>query len=254
MRDALRLAFGTLTVLPTRPPADVDDAVARGAMVMAPLAVLPLAVVWAVGHVATLIVSVPVLLVAAVVIAATALYSRGLHLDGLADTADGLSASHDRERVLAVMKRGDVGPSGAAALVLVLVIQAVALGSLLASTAGTALAVIALVASRHCLAWGCWSRVPTARPTGLGATVGGTVRTPVLVATTTVVLVLAAGAGRVLGAAWYAGPLVVVVGLLGTGSVLRTAIRRVGGVTGDVLGACVEVSLTVALVAATVTA
>ncbi len=252
MRDALRLAVGTLTLLPTRPPADVDKPVAGAAMLIAPVAVLPLAVVWGLGHAATRISSVSALLVGVLVIAATALYSRGLHLDGLADTVDGLSASHDPQRALAVMKTGDVGPGGAAALVLVLVVQAVALGSLLTSAAGSALAVIALLTSRHVLAWGCWSRMPTARATGLGATVGGSVPTSALLAVTTVLLVLAGIAGRLSGAAWYAGPLAVVIGLLAAGLVLRTALRRIGGMTGDILGACVEVSLSAALVAATV--
>jgi len=252
VRDALRLAVGTLTLLPTRPPADVDKPVAGAAMLIAPVAVLPLAVVWGLGHAATRISSVSALLVGVLVIAATALYSRGLHLDGLADTVDGLSASHDPQRALAVMKTGDVGPGGAAALVLVLVVQAVALGSLLTSAAGSALAVIALLTSRHVLAWGCWSRMPTARATGLGATVGGSVPTSALLAVTTVLLVLAGIAGRLSGAAWYAGPLAVVIGLLAAGLVLRTALRRIGGMTGDILGACVEVSLSAALVAATV--
>lgn len=252
MRDALRLAVGTLTLLPTRPPADVDKPVAGAAMLIAPVAVLPLAVVWGLGHAATRISSVSALLVGVLVIAATALYSRGLHLDGLADTVDGLSASHDPQRALAVMKTGDVGPGGAAALVLVLIVQAVALGSLLTSAAGSALAVIALLTSRHVLAWGCWSRMPTARATGLGATVGGSVPTSALLAVTTVLLVLAGMAGRLSGAAWYAGPLAVVIGLLAAGLVLRTALRRIGGMTGDILGACVEVSLSAALVAATV--
>jgi len=252
VRDALRLAVGTLTLLPTRPPADVDKPVAGAAMLIAPVTVLPLAVVWGLGHVATRISSGSALLVGVLVIAATALYSRGLHLDGLADTVDGLSASHDPQRALAVMKTGDVGPGGAAALVLVLVVQAVALGSLLTSAAGSALAVIALLTSRHVLAWGCWSRMPTARATGLGATVGGSVPTSALLAVTTVLLVLAGIAGRLSGAAWYAGPLAVVIGLLAAGLVLRTALRRIGGMTGDILGACVEVSLSAALVAATV--
>jgi adenosylcobinamide-GDP ribazoletransferase len=253
VRDALRLAVGTLTALPTRPPVDVDNRVARAAMLIAPVTVLPLAVVWFLGHAAMRLSSIPPLLVGVLVVATTALYSRGLHLDGLADTADGLAASHDRDRALAVMKTGDVGPNGAAALVLALLVQAVALGSLLTSAAGTALAVVTLLASRHCLAWGCWSRVPTARPTGLGASVGSTVPTAALLPATTILIVLAAGIGQLFAAPWYAGPLAVVVALSGAGFVLRTAIRRLGGMTGDILGACVEVSLTASLVAATVT-
>lgn len=252
MRDALRLAIGTLTALPVQPPKGIDRDVARRAMLLAPVAALPLALVWLFGHVALRLTSVPMLVIGVLVVASTALYSRGLHIDGLADTADGLSASHDRERALAVMKTGDVGPSGAAALLLVLLVQAVALGSLLTSTAGTLLAVLALLGSRHALAWGCWSRVPVARPTGLGAGVGGVVPIRALMAAGSVAVVVAAVASRLVGVSWYAGPLTVVVGVLGADYVLLTAIRRLGGMTGDVLGACVEVSLAAALVVATV--
>ena len=57
--------------------------------------------------------------------------SRGLHLDGLADTADGLAASYDRAHSLEVMRRGNTGPIGAATLVLVLLLQVAATASLL---------------------------------------------------------------------------------------------------------------------------
>lgn len=251
MTDALRLAFGTLTALPTPPPGRVDPGVARLAMLVAPVAVLPLALVWTLGHLVVRISSVPPLLVGVILVGCTALYSRGLHLDGLADTADGLSAGYDRERALAVMKTGDVGPSGAGAIVLAVLVQSVAVGALLTSGAGTALAVIALVASRHVLAWGCSSRVPTARATGLGATVGGTVPTGLAAAVTATGLVAATVLGQRFGTPWYAGAVTVIAGLAATAYVLRTAIRRVGGMSGDVLGACVEISLAASLVTAT---
>ena len=49
--------------------------------------------------------------------------TRGLHLDGLADTFDGLGATGSRERALAIMKRGDIGPMGAVALIVVLALR-----------------------------------------------------------------------------------------------------------------------------------
>lgn len=220
-------------------------------MVFAPLAAAPLAGVWLLGHLATRASSAPALLVGVLVVAVTVLYTGGLHLDGLADTADGLSASRDRDRALAVMKTGDVGPSGAAALVLTLLVQGSALAALLPTAAGTALAVVALLGSRLTLAWGCWARVPVARPEGLGAAVGGSVPTAWATLATAAALAVAGVAGRLAGTSWYAGPLCVVVGLLGAALVLRTAVRRLGGITGDVLGAGVEVALAAALAAAT---
>ena len=174
-REGLRLAVGTLSRLPLPPPSRVDQPVARVAMLLAPVAVLPLVAVWAAAHLLVEHTSAPALLVGVGLVGVTVLYSRGLHLDGLANMADGLSASHDRERALAVMKTGDVGPRGAVALAVVVLAQAVALGSLLTTWPGTALAVVALVLSRHALAWGCSRSVPTARSEGLGAAVDGSV-------------------------------------------------------------------------------
>lgn len=251
LRDGLRLAVGTLSRLPTAPPGRVDRSVARVAMLLAPVAVVPPALLWAAAHLAVVHTSTPGTLVGVLLVAATALWSRGLHLDGLADTCDGLSASYDRDRALAVMKTGDVGPSGAVALGVVLLAQSVALGDLLSTWGGTTLALVALLASRHALAWGCARAVPAARPGGLGAAVGGSVGPAALAAATVVVLALSTLTAVSSETRWYAGPLVVGVGLLGAVCVLRTAVRRLGGMSGDVLGAVVEVTLTAGLVAAT---
>ena len=71
----------------------------------------------------------PYAVAAVLALVAAALLSRALHLDGLADLADGLTSGHDRERSLEVMRRGDTGPAGAAALVLVLGLDAACLAS-----------------------------------------------------------------------------------------------------------------------------
>jgi adenosylcobinamide-GDP ribazoletransferase len=244
--DAARLAVGTLTVVPVRPPREVGGRVAGLAMLLAPVAVVPLAVaaglvVWAGDAVLA-----PPLLTAVLAVAALAVGSRALHLDGLADTADGLAVPGDVPRRLEVMRTGDVGPVGAATLVLVLVTQVAAIAGVTARYGGPEAALtvgLAVVVSRGCLAPACARGVPAARGEGLGSTVAGSV--PVAVAAL-VVAVLAVAALLLDGGRGLGG---VVAALLATAVVLLQARRRLGGVTGDVLGAVVEVALAAYLVA-----
>jgi adenosylcobinamide-GDP ribazoletransferase len=252
VRDAIRLAAGTLTAVPTPPPTQVGRRTAGAAMLLSPLTALPLVAVAVLAHLVVAMGAMPALVAAVVVLLCTAGWSRGLHLDGLADTVDGLSAGSDHERSLDVMRRGDVGPLGVVAVVLVLLLQFGALATLLPTRRGVVLVVLALLASRYVLAWGCWQRVPSARPTGLGATVAGSVSTVALVAASSIALGIAVAVPLVAlaGGPWYAGPLVVAGATLGGAWVVSVAVRRLGGVTGDVLGACVEVGLAAALLVA----
>ncbi|GAB3594955.1 adenosylcobinamide-GDP ribazoletransferase [Angustibacter peucedani] len=242
--DGLRLAVGTLTVLRVPPPARVDRAVAGVAMSLGWLVVLPSAVAVGLLCRAGTVLDAPPLLVAAVALGVLALSSRGLHLDGLADTADGLAASHDRERALAVMRTGDVGPAGAATLVLVLLVQA---GSVAALADRPWLVGATVLVSRGLLAVACARGVPSARPDGLGAAVAGTVPRGVVVGVVLAVTAVTTAATGLDDAAWWVGPAAVAGALAVTGVVLRRCVRRVGGVTGDVLGAVVELSLAAAL-------
>lgn len=244
--DAWRLAVGTLTAWPVRPPGVVDRVVAGRAMVLAPAAVLPLAVAgglvaWA-GDAAGLSPLVSGLLVPALL----ALGTRAFHLDGLADTADGLTASYDRERTLAVMRSGDVGPAGAAALVLVLGLQAAGVASLAA--AGDALVVgAAVLLSRGALAVACARPVRPGDGSGLGATVAGTVPTAVAAAAWLLWSALLVGACVLVDVPWWQGALASAAALLVLVLLLARARRRVGGITGDVLGAGIELTLAVVL-------
>ena len=70
------------------------------------------------------------LLAAALAVAALALLTRGMHLDGLADLADGLGSGKPAAAALAVMKRSDIGPFGVVTVVLTLLVQVAALARL----------------------------------------------------------------------------------------------------------------------------
>jgi adenosylcobinamide-GDP ribazoletransferase len=244
--DAIRMAVGTLTALPVPAPRVIDRRVAGGAMVLAPLAALPLAVLAGLIVLGGEAVGLFPVATAGLAIGAVALGSRGLHLDGLADTADGLGASYDRERALAIMRKGDSGPGGVATLVLVLIVQCGALAGAIVAGHGLVAAVAGVVVGRCVLSFCCARGVRSARPAGLGATVAGSV--PVAVAAG--VFLMAAGlASLAPGLPWWRGVLGVAVGYLAAGVLLARCVRRLGGVTGDVLGACVEVGTAAALVA-----
>ncbi len=247
--DAARLSLGTLTVLRVRPPTSVDRVVAGRAMLLAPLVGLALGLVAAV----VLFVSRGVYnndwLPAALSIAALALLTRGLHLDGLADTADGLGASvRGHDAALDVMRKGDVGPFGVVTLVLVLVLQVLALRSAVVNGLGTEAIVTGCVVGRLAATWACTRGIPAARPDGLGATVAGSVSR----AAAAVVTLLTIGLVTLWGG-WLdddaglrpalLGAAAVAVGLLIAGLLLRRCVRRFGGITGDVLGAVVEVAM-----------
>lgn len=242
---SLRLSIGMLTALRVPPVLTVTPALATGALLLAPLAVLPLgvtlgAVLWLGGRL-----DLPAPAVAFVALAALAAGSRALHLDGLSDVADGLTASYDRERSLQVMKSGTAGPAGVAALVLVLGAQASALTWFVGPDGDLDAAVTAALlvcASRAALWIVGASPVPPARTDGLGATF--TRRVPLAVAVLGWVA-LAALATLIDPAR---GPITVLVAALAVVTLVRRAVVRFGGVTGDVMGAGIEIALAVLLV------
>ena len=188
------------------------------------------------------------LLGAALAVALLALLTGGLHLDGLADTADGLGSRRPPSAALDIMRRSDVGPMGVATLVLVLLIQVTALAAVpRAPAAGLALA-LAAVTSRVAVVLATGSAA--ARPGGFGALVAGQTTARGRAASVILLGCAVAAAGAGLGGAGLAwrGLAAAAAGLL-AGSVMRLiAVRRLGGMTGDVFGAIVEISTAAVLV------
>ncbi|HTU04274.1 MAG TPA: adenosylcobinamide-GDP ribazoletransferase [Trebonia sp.] len=189
------------------------------------------------------------LLGAALAVALIALVTGGLHLDGLADTADGLGSRRAAADALAIMRRSDVGPMGVAALVLVLIIQVAALSSVPRVSLGAAALVLAQVTGRVSVVVATGS--PAARPGGFGALVAGQTTER---ARTLIVAILGcaiAAAGLTLHGAGLAasGLAAAFCGLLAGTALQQVAKRRLGGMTGDVFGAIVEVSAATTMVA-----
>ncbi|WP_309647173.1 adenosylcobinamide-GDP ribazoletransferase [Nocardioides sp.] len=249
--DVVRFSVGTLTAIPVRPPSKVDRSVTVPGMIVAPLAVLPLGVLVGLVCWGGRELELAPIAVAATAIAALALGSRAFHLDGLSDTADALTCSYDAERSLEVMKRGDAGPAGASALVLVLGIQVGALTALLGLAWGPLLAGTLVCVSRGVTVVMSVRGVPAARDTGLAATYVGTIAPGVAVACWVVLTGVLAVVMEVNDLPWWRAVVAAALALLTVAWLVRRAARRFGGVAGDVFGAAVEVSLAVLLLAST---
>jgi adenosylcobinamide-GDP ribazoletransferase len=239
--DASRLAVGTLTVLPVGAVGEIDRTIAGRAMIFAPLAVVPLAALTAgVGWLSRLI-GLPGLLVGLIMVGTIAAGTRALHLDGLADTVDGLGSAGSAERALAIMKRGDIGPMGVVALILAIGIQSVALGSVVDGPQGAIAAGLVLCCSRAALPVGCRRGIPAARKDGLGVAVAGSVPAVAAAAVWLAATAVLVGASAMLGQ-WWLG---LIAGAIALGAVLiliALAVNRLGGITGDILGAAVEIA------------
>lgn len=262
----LRLALTTFTVLPVK-AGRIDRRAAAAAMVWSPLVGAALAAVAAaVLLVARLIYAGPTffikdikvqafeapLLGSALAIVALALLTRGLHLDGLADTVDGLASHQPAQRALAIMSEGPIGALGAAALVGVLLVDVLALASSVLAHHGTQSLLFAVVSGRLAMMWSCTRGIPAARDGGMGALVAGSVSRAAAVSWTVVVCAGAAIYGRfdsevgsISGAVRGVGAVLAALGV--TWLVRRHIVRRIGGITGDVLGALGEIATLMSL-------
>jgi adenosylcobinamide-GDP ribazoletransferase len=244
--DGLRLAVTTFTIVPVK-GGRVDRGTAGAAMRWAPLVGAALGVV--LGGVAVTLHALlaPALVAGVIVVGLGLILTRGLHIDGLADTVDGFGSYADSDRALAIMKQPDVGPFGVAAIVLALLAQVAAVAELLSRPPVVILACLAVAAASGRLAatWACRQGVPGARREGLGALVAGTIS--IRSAAVLTLLVLGGATWATTDQLWQ-GPLAVAVALSLATLLTWHAVRRFGGITGDVLGACVELTTTVTLI------
>lgn len=252
MIRSLRLSVGMLTVLRVGVVLDPARRTARGALLLAPLAVAPLGIVVGVILWLGTVLGLPSFSAAFLALGALALGTRALHLDGLSDVADGLTAPYGPERSLAIMKTGASGPAGTVGLFFILALQASALNDLVARDHSDwrrpLLACGCVMAARLALWITASALVPPARPDGLALTFTRTI--PVVV-TLAGWAALAVAAGFVVDPA--RGPITVALAGLAVAVLTWRCIRRFGGVTGDVFGAAIELAFaTLVLGAATV--
>jgi adenosylcobinamide-GDP ribazoletransferase len=189
------------------------------------------------------------LLGAVLAVATLALLTRCLHLDGLADTADGLGSGAPAARALEIMRQSDIGPFGVVVLIVVLGADVAALGCLQGGpwTPVGVLAVAAAtgrVAAVHAAVRG----VPSARGSGFGSIVAGGIAAEAALAAAVAVLGLGAAVAVALSipVGWVLVPQI--VALAAAYLFRRHVVRRLGGITGDVFGALIETATAVTLI------
>ena len=191
-----------------------------------------------IAWVLTEVMDCPAALTATLVVGLGAWATGAIHLDGLADTVDGFGGGRDREGVLRIMRDPRIGSYGATALVFVIGLKVTAIAALLERSAALPFVVAAPAISRWTIpALAAW--LPYARTDGcLGEAVAKERDTIGLVVATAVTAFIAIGALRVDALIVWAFAALIAVWIA------RTARQRIGGVTGDVFGASVELTET----------
>lgn len=240
----LHAAVSLFTWIPV-PAVDLDRDTARRAMLALPWVGLIAGL--GAGAVAAVVglLGGGALLAAIAGLAVLAAVSGAMHLDGLADTADGLGSLKPAAEALSVMKVSDIGPMGVVALVLVLGLDVAALASphLTGPSIAAALLVMPVVGRLGALiGTGRWS--VAARPEGLGALVAGVTTDLGLLLNGLAVLAVAALAGGLAQGARGVAVFMLAAMIAGGVAALwqRHLQRRLGGVTGDTLGSLIEVT------------
>ncbi len=191
-------------------------------------------------------------------LATIALLTGGLHLDGLADFADGLGSRRSGPEAVAIMRDSAIGAMGAITLVFVLLAEVASLSLAVERHHGTVALLTSQLAGRLAIVLACRRGIPGAGADGMGSRVVGSVSGLRAALTTLAVFAVAAIAGKLdydggrfreSAHAMFAVLCAVIVASV----VRRLAVWRFGGMTGDVFGALLEVAVTVDLIVMSIT-
>lgn len=223
------MALSFLTILPARQVAYLPGALGRAAAWFTTIGLLvgllAAGAHWLLGQ------WLPPFVTGALTVTIWAACTGFLHLDGLADCCDGLLAAASPERRLEIMRDPRSGAFAVAGLTLFLLAKVAAVAALRPGSSALILAAV----------WARWTllitaRQPMARPSGLGADFAASLTRSTLAQAAVVPLILA-----VIWPGWQ-----LLLGLclahLATLALITAARSRLGGVTGDIYGATVELS------------
>ncbi|PJI91256.1 cobalamin-5'-phosphate synthase [Yoonia maricola] len=240
-RVDLPAALGLLTRLPI--VVDSGRAMDRGAASAwaYPLVGVALGVIMASAAALMAWIGIPSGIAAGLVLAGSVVITGAMHEDGLADSADGLWGGWDKAHRLAIMKDSHIGVYGVCAIALSLLIRWLALVVIVSAGAYWAAFITAGAVSRASMVM-VMAILPNARDGGLSRNVGRP-------AGATVWLALAIAAGFTLLAGY---PWVIIVTILTTLGCVLVARAKIGGQTGDILGATqqiTEIAVLIAIVA-----
>jgi adenosylcobinamide-GDP ribazoletransferase len=183
----------------------------------------------------------PPTIAAGLTLGAAILMTGALHEDGLADCADGFWGGHDADRRLEIMKDSRIGAYGVLALILVIGLKWLALATLIEHGALWAAVLVPAMLSRAAMTW-VMATLPFAREDGLARHVGQPSKS-----TGGVAIILAAGGAIALSG--LAGVAVILTAGVVALALSRLARAKIGGQTGDVLGATQQLTALAALLA-----
>jgi adenosylcobinamide-GDP ribazoletransferase len=182
----------------------------------------------------------PALVTAFLAIAAGIAMTGALHEDGLADTSDGLAGGRSAEVRLAIMRDSSLGTYGALALVLALAVKGSALAALVSHPSRAVLALLGVAIASRAMALWHWSATSPARREGMAFAAGQPDSAALQIGllsglVAAIVLLIAFGFAALLGLALAA---------LAIGFFSPLTNRRIGGHTGDTIGAAQQIAET----------
>ncbi len=235
MMKKIKLALGFLTIIPihgTDPylPGDIGRAAGWFPWIGALLGLIVAGVYYGLSQIFA------PLLAAVLSLATWITLTGGLHLDGLADSCDGLLNASNKERRLEIMKDPRLGPFGGIGLILIILLKFACLYSLPTHSLWFALPLAAGL-GRWLLLWA--GKQPLARPSGLAVDFASGLNKNSFILGAMAVFFLAVLAGYAAG--WHSLAAVAFVHLLAW-LIFKIANSRLGGMTGDIFGFIVELS------------